>query len=495
MLIMERMFESSWKVSSLSFLTDSMSADEIFAGWTARFETWNTEVEEPQKLQDYYIALDESEIELHVRSYLNNVKSADKKGNASRYRPPKLQSRPALPFPMAISQNFEVLIVLKTVYILVSSTIRPSQIQGLRDCPWKSVLIPTGNFNESETVIDSREEPRKRRAKTSTSEKKSEFRVSYAYKCQISKDNRYVIYQDTAGLSFLPSSNIFTSITVFELDITGTEACCRSLGRIGGDGTRTSVSSCSFHEELPLLIFHNRSFISGSGIMLWSFVIDKSMPSSSNDEIRCFDNTIAMLSPGFNGVEYLNFSRCGTRVVFKIGGQLLHEVLSIESNPVYQHALKIASNRSFRSAQGHLRAKDMVRKQDEQALMADSSSLQLGMNIGDGPITYNLALSSSGSRRELEITRRSDATEETQPLVALPNWLDIDKIDVSVRAPAAGDNKIKMVLNKAAHPWYSLTDEQDIHLPAVVRKEIGALSPSRKRNAMGETMHPRLGPT
>lgn len=447
-LIIERVFESSWKDSNLPFLTASTPADEIFAGWTVRFEIWNTEAEEPQRLQDYYFALDENEIELHVRSYLNNVKSADKKGNASRYRPPRLQSRPALPFPITISQNFEVVIVLRTAYVLVSTTTGPSQIQGLRDCPWRSVVIPTGYLNDREPTNGFSEEPRKRRTKLSASGKESEFRVSYAYKFGLSKDNRYVIYQDTVGLSFLPSFNIFTSIAVFQLDTAGTEACCRLLGHVGGDGAQTSISSCRFHEELPLLIFHNRSFTSGSGIMLWSFIIDESMPSSSNEDKDCFDDTIAMLSPVFKGIEYLNFSSCGTRVVFKIGGKLLHDVLSIESNPVYQNALKVASNRSFRSAQGQLRTKDMVGKQDEQALMADSSSLQLGMNIGDGPTTYKLAVSSSGSRREIEITRRSNTT-----------------------------------------------DEQDIHLPAVVRKDIRAFGPSRKRNATGEKVHPRLGPT
>ncbi|KAI9783262.1 MAG: hypothetical protein M1839_004102 [Geoglossum umbratile] len=46
------------------------------------------------------------------------------------------------------------------------------------------------------------------------------------------------------------------------------------------------------------------------------------------------------------------------------------------------------------------------------------------------------------------------------------------------------EEKINMILNKAARPWYNLSDPADVHLPAI-QKDVRALGPLRKRNVRG----------
>jgi hypothetical protein len=65
-------------------------------------------------------------------------------------------------------------------------------------------------------------------------------------------------------------------------------------------------------------------------------------------------------------------------------------------------------------------------------------------------------------------TRKSGEIISSDHRVKLPKWAESGKADIVVKAPTEDDNKIKMILNKAAKPWHGMADPVDQHLPAFV---------------------------
>src|SRR5580658_3939305 len=98
----------------------SVTLAEECEGWIARFETWNINEDDPQRLEDLRIALDQSEVESHVRTFLAYVKFTEKKNPRAKSQNGQVRHHWALPFPTTISSNLEVVIVLKTLYIVGS---------------------------------------------------------------------------------------------------------------------------------------------------------------------------------------------------------------------------------------------------------------------------------------------------------------------------------------------------------------------------------------
>jgi len=97
-----------------------------------------------------------------------------------------------------------------------------------------------------------------------------------------------------------------------------------------------------------------------------------------------------------------------------------------------------------------------------------------------------VVLSANRQEREVQVLRRSEEGETAQSLVSLPNWHGIEGASVNIHAPKTQEEKISIILNKVAQPQYNLSDPTDTHSPAIVRKDIRALEPLRKRNARGE---------
>lgn len=51
----------------------------------------------------------------------------------------------------------------------------------------------------------------------------------------------------------------------------------------------------------------------------------------------------------------------------------------------------------------------------------------------------------------------------------LPSWAGVSQTNVNVHVPENRDEMIKIILNKAAKPWYGMSDPVDTHLPAIIQ--------------------------
>jgi hypothetical protein len=477
----------------------SVTLAEECEGWVARFETWNINEDDPQRLEDRRIALDPLEVGSHVRTFLAYVKLAEGKDTQAKSRMGQVRHQWALPFPTTISSNIEVAIVLKTLYILGPSSARLPLRGGLYPKPVPSIIIPTGRV-EPRTPIpqvrqDLHELPTTTMPQAGSSSKG--LHVSYSYSFVISRNNRYILYKDSMGVN-LPqySTPAVTSLALFELDMSENNRTCYPISHFGGNSAQMFLNACSFHPDLPLVLFHSRSFVSGSSIMLWSFTSKEPRiyPTQNQflnqEQQESFSDAISTFLPTRSGVEYLNFSACGTQVIVKFCGRFLPEVHSIKSDPVYQWALK--QNKAQSREHGPLGTQKHHRSNfsngGELAVASHPKSLGLDRIVANDSSSHGVVLSSSRSKREIQVIQRSEGVEEAQPLVSLPNWEGIDDINISITTPSTRDERVKIILNKAAKPWYSLSDSPDVNLPAIVQKDTRALVPSRKRNAKGQLL-------
>jgi hypothetical protein len=74
----------------------------------------------------------------------------------------------------------------------------------------------------------------------------------------------------------------------------------------------------------------------------------------------------------------------------------------------------------------------------------------------------------SGNNEVYFQTRKDGKTFSGDRRVKLPPWAESGKADIAVKAPTEGENKFKMILNKAAKPWHGMADPVDRHLPVFV---------------------------
>jgi hypothetical protein len=193
--------------------------------------------------------------------------------------------------------------------------------------------------------------------------------------------------------------------------------------------------------------------------------------------------------PTKSGVKYLNFSACGTQIVVKFCGRFNPEVMCIKSDPVYQWALQQSqdsSNNYNVASQKQKNTQITTSNSFELAVGPRSTSLALGQVVVNDSSSHKVVISRNASQRVVQVMYRSGKDEEVQSLVSLPSWAGVDNIDITVHAPTTREERINNILNKAAQPWYSLSDPQDVHLPAVVRKDTRAIGPLRKRDARGK---------
>ncbi|KAL9100710.1 MAG: hypothetical protein Q9187_009334, partial [Circinaria calcarea] len=74
--------------------------------------------------------------------------------------------------------------------------------------------------------------------------------------------------------------------------------------------------------------------------------------------------------------------------------------------------------------------------------------------------------------------------QEVLSLAGLPNWPQIKDASLTVQMPMSRDEKVKLILNKAAKRWYDVLDPADEHLPAIVHRDQRSLRPIYNTNSL-----------
>lgn len=71
----------------------------------------------------------------------------------------------------------------------------------------------------------------------------------------------------------------------------------------------------------------------------------------------------------------------------------------------------------------------------------------------------------------LQLRKTRENPEISRELIKLPSWAGEGMANVSVRIPESRDEAIHIILNKAAKPWYGMSEPVDTHLPALVQRD------------------------
>lgn len=71
----------------------------------------------------------------------------------------------------------------------------------------------------------------------------------------------------------------------------------------------------------------------------------------------------------------------------------------------------------------------------------------------------------------LRLKKARGNPEISRELIKLPSWAGDGMANVSVRIPESRDEAINIILNKAAKPWYGMSEPADTYLPALVQRD------------------------
>jgi hypothetical protein len=319
-----------------------------------------------------------------------------------------------------------------------------------------------------------------------------------SYKMSLHANARYVLCErGETDVDRVPSTLIISheenfdavvALEVFKIAKSTDELSAGLVGRLSSlFGSDQCFSVCSFHPNLLLLV--TRIWWGGprSGVYLWYFEETCGL-SFGNLGSQLQYQTMEVIRPLRDAVEVLTFSACGTQVIVKTYSDFLPSVHSITESAPYKWALTIDETNTTNT--------DSPEKKpigtDKQAGMVATSSTasliqgQLVVNAkGSINTTLQAKYNSQCADRSVEIVERSAGVERRQHIVSLPRWAHVEDTEISVRAPTTKDQRITIVLNKAAKPWYTLPyrQPQQHHLPALLRKDVRALGKAKKRVA------------
>jgi hypothetical protein len=102
----------------------------------------------------------------------------------------------------------------------------------------------------------------------------------------------------------------------------------------------------------------------------------------------------------------------------------------------------------------------------------------------DGKMACQRVVLSRTGATGVDLVQIDDDVEETQPLISLPNTTANSHTKISVHAPKSREEKITVILHKAAQPLYSFSGDNGTEDPIIVKKDQRAIRPTRKRKAL-----------
>ena len=487
-LTIKRSFEKFW--AELDLRNSIVPLTEQCSGWIVHYAIWTTGEEDPLCEKDWKIALDEHEVKRHVEGHILRAKRA-KRVSKSRSSSDEGFCW-ALSFPLTISRNLKVIIVLRTAYVFTTDLGGGGEhsVPNRYEDPWQSIKIPVSRAEASVPLQHSLKSGSK------IGDQSKDFSVSHSYTFDISDSGCFILEKESNALSFIADRKpTVISLAVYELIMSDSNNSCVLVGLLGGDAQMFFGHSghCVLHPKLPLVLVYMRSFSSEPSIVLWSFTRNFSRLSAIPEQ-KAFGDVVSSPCSKFlnsfkrsrSSVESLNFSSCGTQIVVKLSGQFLLEVQSIVMDPAYEAAWSqcYVSSSECEPLDAQEHTQDESNHTERQITKLSSTSFELGKTTASDSSSRRVIVSSGGiSQRNIQVVQRSAGVEEIQPLVSLPDWAGIDNVDIGVRESGAQDDHIKITLNKLPQPLYDWTDPIDMNLPCIVRKDRRALGPSQKRNA------------
>lgn len=404
----------------------------------ARFETWRIDGQSPQKLNDISLCLDSKEVELHVAESLKQRRVWGLKGPRS-VRHVKSSVIWSLPFPAAIGADLNLVVVLRTAYVVCKRSNPDELSSATRGSALRIVQLDDQGLNgitfQGTDTSHPRSSPTPSADKTAGSSVPS-IKMAHTYSYQVSGNCQHILRRDSRTLLCGGVNDPVThALMVFALDPNQGASTVLSFYRTYD--LATSINGCELHPRLALAIFYTRSLRNGLNVLLWFFGGD------FKDKAFLDDLTGEVLSNASRGVERLQFSACGNQIIVQEMGSAFPVVISIESTSAYQHAIRSSHELAKASAtSSHITVDEDDARITSVALRGESfTSNQL---VWAGTSFSQAEVSLRGSKRTVQLTAVSDngTTREIQNLVSVPDsWDSVDtETGLSIRVVSVGEN-------------------------------------------------------
>lgn len=294
-----------------------------------------------------------------------------------------------------------------------------------------------------------------------------------------------MLYQSVEGSEALTQDeDSAATIAVYLLTNAKGSDNIRLLGCIEGDADQGSVHHCVFHPACPLLAFQYRSKSGRSQIILWYFGRDIGSSNSSfvllnQSSLQLQEGSTPSIATITGRLRYIQFSACGTQIIYQVHGSSNPHIKPILRFHVYNMAMQQqAEIRKTDNQPAASCTKSDAQSQDltKANILPQSLSLNQPVLHGNG-VSTRLSFNPGAANRDIKIVHRSHGVEAEQSLLSLPALKDVKNISVSVRMPSkTRQDKVTIILNKTAQPYYSIGHSGEHALPTVVRKDIRAIA-------------------
>jgi hypothetical protein len=476
-----RAFEISWRKSTprQKYQPNALQFD----GWIAQYELWNIEYDDPVVVDDSRIPIDKVEVQLQYERFQKHVKNYSKSTNTQASK-----KELALHFPTSISKGLNTITVLRTIfqrpqYVVPESLKLYSSANG-----WRRILMPIVHTTDSTLLLGPSERLRVGKTEdvreavtfTQSTDMVLKFDRTPAFRIMTHED--YVLYQSVEGSEALTQDEDgAATIAVYQLGNAEGSDEPKLLGCIEGDGNHGSISYCVFHPTLPLLALHFRSTTGISQIILWCFA---RRTASNSGSLVLLSQSMLQKKESFSTssvctitsrLMYIRFAACGTYVIFETHAGRKQEI-QMKALRAYDLAVEYQSMITASHSQpspSHMNSEN----QTQDLKIASSLPNSISANHGSHSPSTAISFQPDASNRSIKLAHSSYGIEGGQTLLSLPAWDDIRNVSVSVRMPSrTREDKITIILNKTAQPFYTLSRAGGQTAPAVVRKDIRAIA-------------------
>lgn len=479
----------------------SQELREVSLGWTAQFELYNTNSQEPEVEGQWEFGLEADEVIRQIQLFSKVVTfNPTKSGKYS------IQQDLAVHFPISIGNKLDVFTVLRGVYIRKCFGNTSSSISHKSTDSWISLPIPVEHY-ENSTLL--------RCSSLSTSQgKSSKADMPTSTPASVEIDNltafRFVIHNDylmyyaiggttitrqssssAKGGEYHENDELYTededesdemSISshddnVPENECVGTSVAVFSmagvhqgegiylLDYIKNAGKGTYIGKYAFHSSLPLLAIHCGSDDNGN-IFLWKL---KNV-ECSNHVFQTVSTFQALVVKKVHWTESLQFSACGKHVIIEEYGAKQPTVIPIGESILHnitRELLEMPTANYSRSSTNDMRSVSLIDKtyflQNETVSLDRDSSTRLDFNP-------------NSSHTDIQLVKSYEAFQILQPLLTLPNFSDIRHVNISLLLPRGEHaTRIRIMMTKSDKLFCTLAGADEDTPTTIVEKETRAL--------------------
>jgi hypothetical protein len=287
-----------------------------------------------------------------------------------------------------------------------------------------------------------------------------------------------------------------SSMAVYWRNLRGSESP-KLVGCITGNGSVGSILHPTFHPRYPLIAFHYCSQIGDSHIVLWLFRKAGDDILLLNHDIFSFRSLEGGLSACYvtklaSRIKMLQFSGCGTTVIYQLCDNASLFTKSIEDLHVYNVARQQHESGKVKTSRQSPRSSAPKQTALQQIhSLPESMAMNEPVQHADGSVT-SLSFDAGASNRAIKLVHSAaNGKNHEQSLLSLPAWSDVQNISASVRLPSRSrDERITIVLNKVAEPFYTFGRGTGPTAPSIVRKDVKALAKPRSTDLMWEERYP-----